>query len=1789
MPEFKHIIFLFSFCIVFHTGCFLFPDDDSPGTKAPTTDTAHPCIPSTNRSEGYITVSEVTGELTSVPSPNGLSEKFTLNLRACIKGRLAEQIFDASFWISSNEETIIKYEEEENEELRETLKETENSLLTADNKLIQVVGDKDGCLKWTEEYDYTHKKQSQWFISNRLISGRSRGFIGTHIVPLIVNPRLQLLEYKKVQDYRPKYKDKSIEQHVHETECLTQRMTPKKSTATTKKNTEKYNIIVDKVDFTGRQSTENNERYIKVNIDAHVKTLTTDIHGKQTDNILDRGQFIIKPMLLIMQDEEIIGENKPIYKQLNEHVQEVKTQFRDNVLASDVFDWEIPIEAYDFPITLYLQVIPVGETAERINVFEGIYRIGQYFKDIEGEKTLSLYQELNEYYRNRISLSTEDTDSLNITTTESDTNDPLVACVQENNNINQMVIEHCISKKKLTKYTDGSKEAGWVTDEIKMGFLQVHAENWLSRTIQTQVRTNIFDPFDNDRKSLRDIDIKVTDLTTGKVEKPLRPETEGAGNITFTISTFQNWYKRQRYFLKLIHFSNPTDKMNLYKIIAINPWDYGFTHGYDVTQSQSLSTTCLDKNNDKEQRKTVKQLFEDIAETNNNVPTSFDPTLIKKIFCYEDDRSTNEEQRSSWWAEKFKEIKKILSAPFREAVLTGPEPSPEQLTDAFFKKFDSSMKKTRPHSFIHLFRNLNTYPSYLVDSSLNRDFYYNMRFTVTPRVVRYDDIRAGQQNKGPIRDGIYLFEMAVLKNEQEKSNGLKNMVLVNANPSIIETQHNGDIPLFRCINKDGKMENLDCLKEEDFLFPPKRIPVIIRDGIMKTDIKFLIERKNLMFANSKNELIFRLLPTDPESIVCDDGDCDSIDNLQYEDNLDWEATVKGNPQPANPKDYDMYFHTYRTPFIPSEWNNWMIANEMSPSFTKLNELYDQLTKSYKDKNSDLETMDNYVNQERTAGVSFENAEKFVTNEKETIGKLIEVDPKFDPQSMKTRSEKLDTTMTEISLKVSDADMAQATSTIPLLEHSTETDANNIQDITTESIANSAQEIKTKKDFCLEVKYQNIYLYKDKGCDEPDIENRMDAHLSYFARNNALCVMDINSDGTQASELSEESCGDFSNAQEAQATFLNDLNRQIDIINNVRQEVKDKLLFPTNDQFSTVGYLANNPSSSSFKNKIKKLPQLPTLSAQDIENIINDGFTKNTNIKSTNISTFIHALCGLWFDKFLSKEYTNTNLLLNGFRKSMKKTLYYNLKDLSLPEDQGEEGDERDAIKGINKSVAEMRTNYNKQLEEQNRKGYIDSIHNWIDDEGTDSFDSNFHEKLREKFTRIAEATPLSNKEPSWTEPSAWNKAVAFVTGEENEDTDNSKNFQLADYLHEAIIEQNREKTIGVAYWSGVGAPDRQPRDSDLHPVRKCISNPFHFFGFEKKVIVGEVGKDSRYGNEESGEGGTFTTLNISEEFLFNSQKEQGGRQGFETNITADAFILALPLILLAATGIGALFTGAGLLTAGGLFSGLALQTGMWGYILSHLFTASLMTGAGYNYQSYENVSRDKMTTLRVSNAVTLIAEETNLTFELNDYKECLVVRPRFSAFETYTGKYEHIWATDNKILRSIYENIGVLLCSNGKDPERKITEHYYYVYPNYTINGITSDPRNIHNKPFIISLRGQNEWKKFTDSLNCYVSGTAEHMKTNQTCMDPEKGNFEYLFTKNIEFANNLKRGFYTPRLMHLTGHSPGVHSVNVKETETAGTPPSKTAAQNFMNFWTERFMMDMDIEGIMRDDTEVQ
>ena len=1599
-------------------------------------------------------VEELKGSL-SVSSQTALPEKFTLHLKTCIQDiQNYQRLIAARFAVGHNENAVKKYEPPAQKDKN---KQSSNLKL---GQVIAVTTDGEGCLNWTEEYDYVYNNQSRWMLIPRYIRGLSNARAGTVSVPMAVNPWLQLSQYrdKQVLDYREDYhKDDSL---------LKNRVIKEDGLKFLKNNkNKKIRVIVDEVDFTGEHNIiEQNEetvRKIQAHITAKVKYIIKDINGNPQDNLISAGRFIIRPDLLIGVKKAVSSPAEEEHLIINTKTKNVKTQFQNNMLDSEPFEWVIPKEAYNNKISLYLQVIPKTPTDKVIIPFEGVYLIGETFKDILSNRTLPLNPVLENNYRQKMSGIFSTTRLLN--KGDSFFN----RCLQKNNTDKLFIQKTCLSRKTVSNYIDGFGTPGWVVTTLGLRFFGVQKENWLNRKISTIAETFVQDPLTGENISLRNIHITIKDLSTGDVQTILT-KTERNGKLIFTIPTEHKWYKKQRYLLKLITFSTKTKEMNISKMIAINPWEPSIgTHAYEVTPADNIRTTCLTKSDEQNIRSLFKQKNYDLKAV----------STIKKIFCQQENASD-----SSFWTNTFREIKNILTSGMTNLDL-------DNIIKKFYEKFNSVKEQPLPRSFIHFTRSVTKFPTYILNSSLNRDFYYNMRFEITPRVVRYDDIARGQQNKGPLRDGIYVFQFAVLKNNQETAQGLNNMVQTDY--SNYPKNAGGYIPLFSC-----KKAKTPCITKEDFIVHPVNIPVVIRDGKMKSDINIKINREDIIFSNSKNNLVFRILPADPKAVI-ESGACPNCplnSNMQYEKGFNWTKALDFI-KPARKESYDMFFHTYQTPLILNEWNNWIITNETDLQFETLNDLFAGYADSINSQQLQIK---------KTAQ----------NKESEDIG-----------------VKKLETKTAE------ETDPIVNALTVP----------KNLAHLETEKLCNPVSNTEQGVDI-------------DPSVCRKDSHDTSSQHLPYFAAQNSLCVLGVDSHLNSF----PESCGAFSSADTAEQTFIDDLNKQIQTINNIRTAMFFDSTWKIEN--SAISLLAQNPNSDQFKEKIQKMPKLPVLENTDIANIIQSGITKY-NAKNSKVGAFTHALCGMWFDQFLTSKYTNSELLLNGFRKSLKKTLYYNLRGLSLPENTLEEGAERQKIQALNKGLSELRQAYTQNLKNQNIEGTIDNLHKWMDDE---NFDSDFHNHLRGTFKALTHNQMLNNKQASFLEN------IPLMTSVINwwKDTkEEERKFELADYLYEAV-KANKEKSSGQFYSSF----HKRPAPEDQHPVRKCLSNPSHFFGFEKKVIVSKINENSHYGDMQN-TGGEIVTLNVNQEFLLNSQKDQGARQSFDTGLNTNWYLLALPLILLLGTPFlvskGLLIAGAG---AGSLFA----KTPIIANMLTYLLSLQLVTNAGYNYHSYENTSAERMTSLRVSEGVQLLAEHTPITIGLKKYQECLVVRPRFSAFENY----DHIWTTNNKILKSMYENLGILLCTEGKNPNRKITEHYYYIYPDYAISGITLDPRNKSNKPFIISLRGKNEYRKFIDSLSCYLSGNAEHLQNKQNCMNPKEGSIDYLFADKIEFAGQLKHGFYTPRLMHLTGSSPGVYAEPVVEKPIDYKANTK-AVHNFINFWSERAWADMDIEKIMRRDTE--
>ena len=1733
-------------------------------------------------------VDEVTGSL-SISDETALPEKFTLQLNACIRshGKIETKL-PSTHWVISNDKKALDRLDSDTSQQKKIPKST--NLDNKQNTIIQMTTDGNGCINWTEEYDYAYTKQSKWIVIDRYIKGISNEYPGISRIPLAINPWLQLNRYSNIQiaDYRENYhlNNNNLKDRVNENglEFLKQQKKIEQK--------HKVNIIIDELDLHADGSdSKDNKRILRGNIiKAKLKYSIKDIHGNLRDSQLNQGHFEIKPYLLISVKQLLEnGQTKIEYIKMNENNASslIDTRFENNLLTSLPFNWIIPFESYNSRIALYLKVIPKGATAKRINSFEGIYFIGENFRTIVSgnKKNLHLNSILGEKYRSRILHNSNNHLSVSSslsTASLSDYNHPN-ECLKVIQTSTQS-IESCISNKKTNGLMNGFGQAGWTIEKMNIRFFQMEKEHWLSRKISTIVETSIYDPLQSQRISHHSIDIEVIDLSTGKKEK-IEKITELNGNISFNISTKQNWYKRQRYFLKIIRFLTKTKELKMEKIIAINPWDYGFTHGFEVGHSTNNKTTCLEKT-DKEE---MKLLF-----LNQKLDNLTDKQIhtIHNLFCYDPlnipDSSTQSEETINW-ADIFNTFRTTLKIILRKTTITADK--------EFYAKFKSSKTVKRPTAQIHLFRAINKYPTYLIDNSLNREIFYNLRFKLTPRTVRHDDIAIGQQNKGPIRDGIYVFQMAVLKNDQGKFNGHKAMVQPRDAFSLNATDVNkaGTIPLFNCL-KDIP----NCVIKEDFIIPPTDIPIVIRDGMMKTDIRTLIRREHLLFANSKNILVFRILPADPASVICKDQtkEClmdepESVDS--YEMALDWKETIK-NIKPASPHYYDIFFYTYKAPFIPSLWANWNITHELDLSFSDLQKIYSSLSdadikqhtesKDNTVKLSDMEDIHLTVSQpdrvrQQQATEDNKNLKLLIEEQQDILKSLSDLAETADEDTKQAFKDEIKKTRENINLIARNIIQNNIVAETPELTPMPETNTPTVTPyILTENVSAKPEPVPhTPKDlnYCSGATIGNTeYLTYPDNTEQCSIDKTekdlSQKHIFQFASTHALCTININADTPL--QTSSKNCGYFNSVEKAQQSFLDDLNKQIQTINSIKKEIhsferslpygpialettqnntlksnqntKEKNTPPSMEE----SFQRNHYNSLAFKNKLKNMPELPLLNGDDLEEIIQSDIN-NISIKNEKTGAFLHALCGFWFSEFLSSKYTTADLLLDGFRKSIKKTFYYKLRGIPLFSEE----DINHTVQNLNQGLKELETLYENHLTKNNLKGVIDDVHKWVNNEPEYEFDSLFHQSLYDQFHALSQTALLNNDKPSWERP-GW--LLSFFKSEDKEQVNNK--FNAANYLTEAI---EAVKTIEVRH--GVIR-----RSKDLHPFRKCISNPSHFFGFEKKIIVGEIDNNLKYGDLK-GAGGEKTTLNISEDFLMNTQRDQGSNQGFDTDIGSTLSLLTIPITLLTGFTGGLIFK-----AATSLFTKMSLVSSV-----TLISLGSMMGSARYSYRSYEGTGKRRLFSIRVSEGVELISEHTPMIIPLKKYNECLVIRPRFSAFESHIEKYDHIWNTGNKMVRSIYENIGVLLCSPGRKPNYAIHETFYYIYPNYPINGITLDPSSHRNKPFVISLRGQLEYKKFIHNLSCYVSENTTQLKNNMDCRD-SRGHYEHLLSKHIEFADNLKQGFYIPKMFHLTGDSPGIYSPPIEEQER-DIKANQSTLQKVFNWFSDRQFMDADIEKLVR------
>ena len=412
----------------------------------------------------------------------------------------------------------------------------------------------------------------------------------------------------------------------------------------------------------------------------------------------------------------------------------------------------------------------------------------------------------------------------------------------------------------------------WSMDQIvNIRPSTVVVQNWLSRRYRSSAEGNL--RYQNRLAPNWSLDVTITDFTTGEVRNTLAISSN-VGRFGFSIFTNQHWYKNQRYFLKMVHFSannqsqDNEDFINITKFIAINPWSYTQTHGFEITKDNAIPVTCL--NETEEEKHFLQRLLDE--EDNDKVRDLLDyehyEQVVKKLFCYDESLQRFYDVNTHDYDNIVKtDIYSILT--FKELFLNFKEALKDDITewvnnqqdvtsaDYIFSLFQSATKTPPPEMHI---QSLRYYTIRRGRTNGTGYLEYDISFKVMAKSVE----GINTQFNEPLRDGIYVLQLAIIKDKSGEGGQI-----AADYPKTTDTTVEGTTPLYECdITKDN-----NCLTIRDFIVPPTNIPVVFQAGDMtgRVQLKIPLQQKEVSESDLKNLLVLRIMPADPMSICPPDN------------------------------------------------------------------------------------------------------------------------------------------------------------------------------------------------------------------------------------------------------------------------------------------------------------------------------------------------------------------------------------------------------------------------------------------------------------------------------------------------------------------------------------------------------------------------------------------------------------------------------------------------------------------------------------------------------------------------------------------------------------------------------------------------------------------------------------------------------------------------------------------------------------------------------------------------------
>jgi len=1703
-------LFMLGLFNIIFTSCSLF---DFMGSK----DNANG--PSIKSTANFI-IDEVKGKVVST-STNGLPEEVMLSYTACFRdiiypdNTLPNSLFKIYFF----ENHHTKKDEE--------IKCIESDFFsfspnTSPPSCIQMRTDSNGCINWTEVYPYRPINQSAWFKYSRAFEGTGVNS-GMEVIDMAMNPWLskynpgssasilQLVDLRYHSNISKNKNWKFIElskadipqcQKASEDENLSTCAYKLRSLFSAISYFEqqigkipqiwfdvvKSNISLESIESINiknedpsngrikileqfnichenkKENCDNPGRFFKVQLQIPLHIKVKNYKGEDELIPLTRGNYSIKPYLFLQTEKH---ENILLHKDIEDFIPGdlVETSQQEYHLKAE-FYLHIPYEHYNLKAFLAVKVISNKTNKTHFIPFEGVFQFPNNLKSVIGSQELDNLQ------------------------------DTVLNFYKENHGSGTSLIETkyklSYDPKKIINL-EGFKKAGWDVKLKRLRFSEISRKDCptpVKRTVRYVGEVCIVDPLKDtavvpntsikiqrqniissndgffmdgevtDIKTNNKIDFELFDIdgtlfdidgTPRTIENKNIPAdqtyiSDTSGCLQWVDEISHKWYDRQKYFLRKMIFSKEEWGFKGERVLAINPWHYGFVFFQDTTQ-------------------------------------------------------------------------------------LGPGSIRTQSTGLM-----------KPKVLLHDFRTLFPELIYSVDRFLGISLFQNLLFLFKMRIDRTDDVAIGQGSQRTAamdaRRGYYFLRLILIKSHTEEDGGQGNQV-VNADVyknhiyNTIQSWNVNEGTKTVGRNTQGQTgqminTNLDYITHFDTY-------VQVRDSTINAYINFLYSVEQFIFIGSNSRVLVQLTPTDPKYYVYKQPNSCEVD------------PEKSIFLPFI--DHDLVTPVFIAPFVPSDQRNWNILRVLKENLNL------DLDLSSKKKIDTLdvgpEEIESYININKETGqnhkiitrmqTSLLSSNRSDTWTQKTINNIPDIKFKLETfinQIVKFFTTALNNNSDVHSLLSSFNDNKNA---VRELAHEIRSYAseiyNNIGDKSSkeyhffEELTKLSHDIlstlnnTTHEDdrLALTDLYNRIKNTFDKLENILDIPPESDIQLltkkenpekewfheeinfpkessewsgfnrDLFAKDEGLKI--ISMDDAEATDNFIKDLNDIAtlhnehhnnynyqnhhNKPEAESTSHIEGNQAKEeyTMAEHKQHADDYHQYQT--EFWKNFELTNNDDYYTVAQKIKNM-HLPNMTKPWLENILTNGIHTGT-IKTPEVMTFVHSLCGFWFEKFYEK-YLEQKQLDIIFQKHMDHYNYY-------------------------KSTLDFLKN------EEPTKQHYDLL------QAMEEYNLT---KMDEHLLIVENPFLIRNVEDTSPLEQIINNIFDSVLTE-NQTNKPQDTHTTQDTVLSSLYKNQRKSYEQALYISSILGFNLDPTSilkKHRHPYFTCLANPFNFFHIEKKIIVGDIGKDY---SDLSYKYGYTKSINLQRAFDYAYSASWSANRSFSTSLGTGFTVLS---------GLGDI--------RGKFINPLTLINPVASF-------SGIKLSSDWNTSRSEGDSNRRQQSLRFADeSLYLQLNHSILSIRLTQFRHCLVVRAKNHAFEGYEEVWQNESIDKNFIYQIPYIKSGLMICSENIDEKTLdtpylIEEDYFYLYQLIPGDrGQFQNPLNMRNRPFVISLRGMTEMEKMIFLIHSHVEADKMYGVEDYN----PHGKFTNPFNRESKPALGAKQAIIRAKLWNKTGFYPGVYSV---------------------------------------------